>query len=256
MRFASKDGTSIACTRDGSGPPLVLVHGTTADHTRWAPVIPALAERFTVYACDRRGRGDSTDAAAYAIEREAEDVAAVVDGIGAPVALLGHSYGAIASLEAMRLTHGVDRLVLYEPPIGFGMPSAVIESLEATLATGDRERLVIEFLKAGPRMPDDQLAALRALPAWERRVAAAPTIPRELRSALAYRFDPAAFSSVRTPTLLLLGGASPTAFHEATEVVHRALCNSRVVVLPGEQHVAMDTAPSVFVREVLAFLSS
>src|SRR5688572_26807167 len=73
----SPDGTAIAVWRSGAGPPLVLVHGTTADHSRWAPVVPALEERFTVLAIDRRGRGRSGDADHYALERESEDVAAV-----------------------------------------------------------------------------------------------------------------------------------------------------------------------------------
>src|SRR5438270_592473 len=90
----------IATTRTGHGPPLVLVHGTTADHTRWAPLLPVLDELFTVHAVDRRGRGASGDDPDHAIEREFEDVAAVVDAIAEPVHLLGHSYGAICALEA------------------------------------------------------------------------------------------------------------------------------------------------------------
>src|SRR5437667_5494724 len=98
--IASNDGTSIAFTRGGTGRPLVLVHGTTADHTRWMPLLPELEARFTVYAVDRRGRGGSGDAEDYSIEREFDDVAAVVDAIAEPVFLLGHSYGAVCALEA------------------------------------------------------------------------------------------------------------------------------------------------------------
>src|SRR5689334_8539504 len=100
MTVKSKDGTPIAVAKSGHGPPLVLVHGTTADHTRWKPILPKLEEKFTVYAIDRRGRGGSGDSANYAFEIEFDDVAAVVDSIGEPVFLLGHSYGAICSLEA------------------------------------------------------------------------------------------------------------------------------------------------------------
>jgi pimeloyl-ACP methyl ester carboxylesterase len=94
------DGTRIAYQRCGHGPPLVLIHGTADDHTRWARLLPILAERFTVYALDRRGRGQSgaTDPATYAIEREFGDVAAVIDAVGEPAHLLGHSYGAICVL--------------------------------------------------------------------------------------------------------------------------------------------------------------
>src|SRR5262245_15334434 len=98
----SRDGTPIGYERSGQGPPLILVHGTTADHSRWAPVLPALSERFTVSAVDRRGRGASGDAPIYAIEREFEDVAALVDAVGGPVYLLGHSYGALCALEGAR----------------------------------------------------------------------------------------------------------------------------------------------------------
>jgi Alpha/beta hydrolase family len=89
----------IACWRSGQGQPLVAVHATTADHSTWNPLLPALTAHFTVYAMDRRGRGGSGDGSTYAIEREFEDVAAVVDSIGGPVNLLGHSYGALCSLE-------------------------------------------------------------------------------------------------------------------------------------------------------------
>lgn len=98
-RIISKDSTPIAYQQSGKGPPLVLVHGTTADHTRWAPVLQPLEEHFTLYALDRRGRGESGDADAehYSIEREFDDVAAVVDSIGEPAYLLGHSYGALCA---------------------------------------------------------------------------------------------------------------------------------------------------------------
>jgi len=98
----------------------VLVHGGTADHTRWLSILPALEERFTVYAVDRRGRGLSGDAPEYAIEREFEDVAAVVDAIDGPVDVLGHSYGALCALEAALLTDKIRRLALYEPPVPTG----------------------------------------------------------------------------------------------------------------------------------------
>src|SRR3712207_301123 len=99
-RVISADGTPIGYERSGEGPPLVLVHGATSDRRRWAPILPALEKRFTVYAVDRRGRGASGDAQTYAIEREFEDIAAVVDAIGGPVDLIGHSYGALCVLEA------------------------------------------------------------------------------------------------------------------------------------------------------------
>src|SRR3712207_4033192 len=113
----SVDDTPIAYWRSGEGPPLVLVHGTAADHIRWTPVLPVFEQHFTVYAIDRRGRGGSDDSGDYAIEREFEDIAAVVDSLGEPAFLLGHSYGALCALEAALLTRNVRKLMLYEPPM-------------------------------------------------------------------------------------------------------------------------------------------
>ena len=255
----SKDGTPIAVTKSGHGPALVLVHGTTADHARWAPILPRLEERFTVYAIDRRGRGKSGDAAEYSIEREFDDVAAVVDSIGEPVLLLGHSYGAICSLEASLRTSNVRKLVLYEPPVPSGVPiypEGSIDRLQAMLDRGDREGVVKTFFREIVHMPPAELDMLQSLPNWPARVAAAHTIPRELRSDDTYRFDPARFAGMRTPTLLLLGGDSPQFFKKAIESVHTALPESRIVVMPGQQHTAINTAPELFLREVLAFLTN
>src|ERR1700738_3359572 len=127
--ITSKDETMIAYQSSGTGPPLELVHGPTADHTRWTPILPALERHFNVYALDRRGRGGSGDAEQYAIEREFEDIVALVNSIDEPVFLLGHSYGALCSLEAARRTANVRKLVLYEPPIPTGIeiyPSDIV----------------------------------------------------------------------------------------------------------------------------------
>jgi pimeloyl-ACP methyl ester carboxylesterase len=253
-KIVSKDGTVIAFTTSGRGPPLVLVHGASADRTRWAALLPELEERRTVHAMDRRGRGDSGDAVPYAIEREFEDVAAVVDSIGKGVDLLGHSYGAICALEAALRTPSVRRLVLYEPPLPVGgiLSEEMAERLGAMLAAGDREGVVTAFLADVVRLPPAELAALKALPSWRGRVAAAHTILREMRSS--YVFHPERFESFRTPTLLLLGGESPPFFAKATEAIRAALPASRVVALPGQRHTAMNTAPELFLREVLGFL--
>lgn len=255
----SRDGTAIAYERTGKGPALVLVHGTSADHTRWAVILPALSERFTVYAVDRRGRGGSGDAADYSIEREFEDIAAVVNSISGPVNLLGHSYGAICSLEAALLAHTLHRLILYEPPIPIGVPNVypaeVVARIDALLAAGDRDGVVATFLREIPRLPAEDMEKLRASPSWQGRVAAAHTIPRELLQTNGlYSFNPKRFKDLKTPTLLLLGGASPAFFGAAIEALHAALPDNRVVILPGQQHAAMNTAPELFVRDVLQFL--
>lgn len=237
---------------------MLLVHGTTADHSRWQMITPELAEHFTVYAMDRRGRGDSTDGPEYHLLREAEDVAAVVSAIGEQVLVLGHSYGAVCSLEAALLTDRIHRLVLYEPPIPTGVamyPPGLPDRMQ-TLIDGDQwEAALVMFFTEVVRMPDHELERFRRLPTWERRVELAPTIPREVAIDRAYRFEPARFADLRTPTLLLLGGDSPELFRRGTEVVNRAVSGSRVVVLPGQQHIAMDTNPELFLSEVIGFLA-
>lgn len=258
----SADGTPIAYACSGTGPPLVLVHGGTADHTRWARLLPALEPHFTVYALDRRGRGASgaTETAQYAIEREFEDVAAVVDAVGGPVHLLGHSYGALCALEAARRTGNVRTLVLYEPPIPIPPgrainPPGTLAAMEAQLAAGARERLVLTFLRELARLPEGAIAALCASPAWPARVAAAHTILYEARAAEAYAFEPARFRDLATPTLVLLGGESPPFLRAASEAIAAALPNSQLRVLEGQGHVAMDTAPDLFTSEVVRFLT-
>lgn len=253
----SRDGTQIAYTRSGQGPPLVLVHGTTADHTRWAPILPVFEEHFTMYAVDRRGRAESGDAEEYAIELEFDDVAALVDSLPQPANLLGHSYGALCSLEAALRTDKLHKMVLYEPPIPSGIeiyPAEVIARIQALIDAGDREEAVVTFFREIAKAPPHELEMLRSLPNWPARVAAAHTIPREMRGSDGYVFEPERFSRLRTPTLLLLGGESPPFLKAATEAVHAALTNSQIVVLPGQQHTVMNTAPELFVREVLQFL--
>ncbi len=252
------DGTAIACWRSGDGPPLFLFHGISADHRRWDPVLPALAERFTVYAFDRRGRGGSGDSEGYAIDREFADTVAAIDAFGSPVDVIGHSYGAMCGLEAALLTGNMRRLVLYEPPYRLSdqpiSPPEVVDRLEQRLAAGDRDGVIEVMMGELVGVPPDALAELRTRPAWAARMAAAHTIPRELRAVEEYRFDPERFRGVATPTLLLIGGESPAHMHAATRAAAEALPNARTVVLPGQGHVAMDTAPELFTTEVLHFL--
>jgi pimeloyl-ACP methyl ester carboxylesterase len=253
----SADGTPIAVWRTGEGPPLVLVHGAAADHGRWAPVLPALEERFTVLAMDRRGRGGSGDAEDYAIEREYEDVAAVVEWAGDGVDLLGHSHGGVCAVEGALLTDRIGRLVLYEAPMGFiRSPQHVVDRLGELLAAGERDELLAVFLGEVAGLPPDQIALMRSLPAWEGRLAAAGTLPREERVTREYVFDPDRFRGLRAPTLLLQGGDSPAAFGQAADALHAVLPESRIAVMPGQRHAAMDTGTELFTTEVLGFLDS
>ncbi|WP_117591375.1 alpha/beta fold hydrolase [Haloprofundus halophilus] len=259
-RATSSDGTEIAYERTGDGPPLVLVHGTAGDHTDWQRVRPALDERFAVYALDRRGRGESVDTAKYALERELEDVAAVVDSVDEPVVLLGHSAGALYALEATLRTDNVERLVLYEPPIAeVGerlVPAETVARIEAHLDDGDREEAFTVFLREAAGESREDIEALKAAPAWGVGLETAHTIPREIRAIDDYRFDSDRFAAFTVPTLLLSGGESPPFMERATALVDKALPNTRVVTLPGAGHEAMNTAPESFVETVVESLRS
>lgn len=256
-RVTSRDGTPIASWRSGDGPPLVLVHGTVSDHSRWAPVLPAFEQRHTVHAVDRRGRGASGDADDFAVEREFEDVAAVVDSLGEPVILLGHSYGGLCALEAALLSRDVRALVLHDP--GFEVagaeihPPDVVERLEALLRAGDREGVVETTAREVAGQPPEVVALMRTQPAWRARVAAAHTVPRELRAITTYRFDPERFRELAVPTLLLTGSESPPAYRLAVEAVDAVLADSRIVVMPGQGHGAIDTGTDLYTAEVLRF---
>jgi pimeloyl-ACP methyl ester carboxylesterase len=258
-KATSADGTSIAYWCSGEGPPLVLVHGTAADHSRWRPVLPAFEERFTVCAVDRRGRGGSGDSDDYAIEREFEDVAAVVDPVGEPANLLGHSYGALCALEAAQLTRNVRKLVLYDPGIELAgeeiYPPEVIERLETLLEAGDWDGVVATTMREVAGLPPETVEYMRSQPAWEARVAAAHTIPRELRAVKAYRLDGERFGDLGVPALVLSGAESPAALRKAGKVVDETLPDSRIVVMPGQGHAAMDTGTDLFTTEVLRFLA-
>jgi len=263
MRVMSRDGTEIAYWTSGEGPPLVLVHGTTADHTRWRPLLPYLEPHATVHAMDRRGRGASGDAPDYDVAREFEDVAAVVDAVaeasGSAVDVLGHSFGGLCAFRGATLTSNIRRLVLYEgwPPPNpelLAFPPGVGERLDALLAEGNREAALETFVREVVRMPEEDFATYRALPAWQARIAAAHTITRESRAEQAAPFDPEQAANITVPTLMLVGGDSPDEIKADPETVAAALPDARIVVIDGQQHIAIDLVPEVFAEHVVAFL--
>ncbi len=195
-RVSSADGTPIAVFRSGVGPPLILVHGASADHTTFRVVGPRLARHFTLHAIDRRGRGASGDTEPYAISREFEDVAAVADAVaaetGGQVPVFGHSYGGRTGLGAALLSDRISRVISYEgaptPPGASYHPDGLDAELATHLANGDRVAILSTFMARVVGMDEAELAAYRADPVWPLRVAAAPTIVRELDAEL----DPAA----------------------------------------------------------------
>lgn len=259
----SRDGTELAYWTSGEGPPLLLVHGATADHTRWRPLLPFLESYATVYAMDRRGRGTSGDAPGYAVAREYEDVAAVVDAVaeraGRAVDVYGHSYGGVCAFGAAALTSNIRRLVLYEgwpivEPARLALEPAVRESLDELVAAGEGEAALEIFMRDVVQVPDDERRAIRAQPTWPARVAAAHTITREMQAIAEVAFDPAQAAAIAVPVLLLTGSDSPDLAAADVEAVAAALPDARTVVLAGQQHLADVLTPEYFAAEVVQFL--
>jgi pimeloyl-ACP methyl ester carboxylesterase len=261
---SSPDATPIAVFSAGQGPPLILVHGATADHTTWRTSGPLLAARHTTHAIDRRGRGDSGDGRGYSIEREYEDLAAVVDAIaaesGGPVDVVGHSYGGRIGLGAALLTPNLRRLVVYEgaPPPGEDrgyQDAGTLARVEGLVAAGDRDEALATFMRNIVGMPDDDLAAFQADPIWPRRAAAVDTTIRELRAEVGPAASLGALGAVRQPVLQILGGASAAVFGEATRALDARLRNGRMVTIEGARHAAHHTHARAFVEAIEAFLA-
>jgi pimeloyl-ACP methyl ester carboxylesterase len=263
----SRDGTGIAVFSAGEGPAVLLVHGTSADHRTWRMVAPELAGRRRVHALDRRGRGDSGDGAVYAIERELEDVAAVVDALadeaGGPIDVVGHSLGGRIALAASLVTRSIRRVVAYESAPGARDASgrnddeALLRRLGADLAAGDPDGLLARFMTDAVGMPAAELSAFRADPIWARRAAAGPTIVRELDAALhapAIAVD--ALARVAVPVLQLTGSLSAAWFRDGAAAFHARLARGHLEVIEGARHAAHHTHPAEFLAHVEAFLAT
>lgn len=261
LTVTSGDGTEIGYWTGGEGPPLVLVHGLLGDHLRWGPLWPHLEPHLTLHAMDRRGRGASGDGPDYEVAREFEDVAAVVDAVadasGSPVHLLGSSGGASFSLGAASLTSRIGRLVLFEPPVRAavkGVPEGLQGRLDALLDEGDREGVIETAYREVVGLSDAEIEGLRRHPAWPNRVAAAHTVPRELRVPAERMFDPDRAATVEVPTLVLVGDATSDAHRADAETVAAALANATLHLLEGQGHAAEIFAPGLVAGAVLPFL--
>ena len=254
----SADGTPLAVWVDGEGPPLVLVHGSMCDHSAFDPLVAELRGDMATYAMDRRGFGASGDAAGYAIEREFEDVAAVVRAVaartGGPVALWGHSYGAGCAMGGAALTGDVHRLVLYEPGLGIPYPAGSIEEVEAALAAGDMETAVRLVLVGIVGVTEAEMDALRSGPRWPTMLASVPTVPRECRAEDGWRYRPGAFDGIVAPTLMLAGSESPPVLREGTDRAAAAIPGARVRMLQGHAHLAIRTDPAMVAAVIRRFV--
>jgi pimeloyl-ACP methyl ester carboxylesterase len=258
----SSDGTSIAMWVEGEGSPIVLVHGSLSDHTSLDPLRDELRSVATTFSIDRRGFGASGDQSDYAIEREFEDVAAVMEAVveqtGQRGALFGHSYGANCAMGGAALSDHVSHVVLYEPSLGLRYPPGSIDSIQQHVDAGDMEAAIVTVLTDVLEMTEGEVDGMKASasPPWETRVAMAPTVPRECRVEDEWIYEPGQFDSVRAPVWLLTGSESNHALREATEKAAASLPNARIVVLEGQAHVAHRADPRLVAGLVTQFMRS
>jgi pimeloyl-ACP methyl ester carboxylesterase len=251
----SKDGTRIAVECAGKGPSLLIVHGGTGDRSRWKPLAPLFASHFTVCAMDRRGHGASEAGSNYSLEKEFEDVAAVVDSRTGPVFVLGHSIGGLCALEAAFRTNRISKLVLYEPPLQDLDHTAVAKRMEKMIRAGGREQALVTFLQEIVMISVDEIASMKRQVSWPSRVAGIDIQIREIRALSKYRFDAKRMRTLEMPTLLLAGSktASPQ-LKQAINSLMESLPQRTLVTFEGQEHNAMDKIPQQFAETVTSFL--
>ena len=241
----SKDGTTIAFERSGQGPPLVVVGGALNERRAAATLAGLLAQSLTVYAYDRRGRGDSGDTPPYAVEREVEDLQALVEDAGGIAFVLGHSSGAVLALEAAAATPGITKLVLYEPPFIVddsrpALPEDYVSHLRELAATDRRGEAVEYFMTTGVGAPAEAIPSMRESPFWPSLEAVAHTLWYEGvimgDNMVGKPLSADRWSSVTIPTLVIDGGASPPSMRSAVQQLADVLPNARRLTMEGQTH--------------------
>lgn len=258
-RFTSADGTSLSYFRNGQGPALVWVCGTLSTWGDWRDVASRLSSRFTNFVLERRGRGASADGPAYALEREVEDVLALMQEAGPGASLFGHSLGGILALEAA-VRRPSARLVLYEPPfpITQRIPREAVELVRTTWRReGPDAALVAAQHHIFRMLTPEQLDAFRQTPQWAKQLGMMETFLREISAVADLPMGVERFRGVDTATLVLLGDQSPQVLlAEPAQALAKVLPHASLRVLPGQGHVAHVSAPALLAREVGDFLSA
>lgn len=206
----SNDGTQIAYDRLGGGEPIVLVSGASTSRAVHSELAESLATDFTVLNYDRRGRGDSGDTLPYSVEREIEDLGAVITSAGQSAAVFGNSSGAVLALRATAAGLPISRLALWEPPL-FVDPNAprrqqeYVSRLTGLLAAGRRGDAMALFMST-VGLPQEVIAGMRRSPGWSAMEAVAPTLAYDAAVMGDSTVPSALISSVKVPTLVLTGG--------------------------------------------------
>ncbi|RVW08883.1 alpha/beta hydrolase [Prescottella agglutinans] len=235
----SRDGTAIAYERSGDGAPIIIVGGAFNDRTTAAELAAALAPGCTAIAYDRRGRGSSGDTTPYAVEREIEDLAALIEDIGGSASLYGLSSGAILALDATAAGLPVSSLAIFEPPLqiegGPQLPEDYLATLDAFSADDRRGEAVEYFMTAAVGLPPEAVAQTRQSPAWAGMEAVAHTLRYDgaitVRPLTADRF-----AGITVPTLTLASVASPPWLQIPSRTVAEMIPGARYLAVDGGFH--------------------
>src|SRR5215211_4220385 len=251
----SSDGTAIAFDRLGDGPPVVLVCGASTDRMANAPLARLLAERFTVFNYDRRG--DSDDTAPYAVEREVEDIGAVIDVAGGSVFVYGTSPGAAVALEAAASGLTITKLALWEPPFILDEsrrpPADLVERYDQMILAGRRGDAVEYFMTRVVGLPPDFVAYARTQPFWQAQEALAHTLAYDATVMGDYSLPVERAASVTVPTLVIAGGASFPFMRETARALADVIPDGQHRTLEGQTH---DVAPETLAPVLEEFFAS
>jgi pimeloyl-ACP methyl ester carboxylesterase len=252
----SKDGTTIAFDRLGGGPPVLLVCGASVDRMSNTALAQHLAADFTVFNYDRRGRGDSGDTQPYAIEREVEDIEALIAAAGGAACLWGSSSGAVLGLIAAQSGVSVTKLALWEPPFvpaEFPQPPEdQVEQYERMIAEGRRGDAVEYFMSKVVGMPPEFVAGARAQPFWAATEALAHTLAYDARIMRDYAVPTERAAAVKVPTLVIAGGADIPWMRQTAQKLAEALPNGQARFLEGQGH---DVDPAVLASVLKEFFA-
>lgn len=237
-RVQSADGTTIAFDRSGQGPALVLIVGAFCDRSSTRSLAAGLGSQFTVYEYDRRGRGDSDDTAPYSIERETDDLAAVMEAAGGSAFAFGHSSGGALVLEAAARGVPVRRLAVYEPPYTAGPTAELADQLDELAASGRESDAAERFLALFT--PPQVLGQMKAGPYWAHMQSFARTLACDIRLCNGGSIPAGLLASITAPVLALAGRASPAWARDTAAAIAAAVPSGQHRVLEGQGHGAAD----------------